>query len=73
MIEDYSVYRSLRRGAASEAQNERIDQIVFESNNRWRKAHRAKGMIPGWSMTEHYTDANVSVKMLVRFSSELPS
>ena len=73
VIEDYSVYRSLRRGATSEAQNEGIDQTVIESNNRWRKAHRAKGMVPGWSMTEHYTDANVSVKMLVRFSSELPS
>ena len=48
--EEYSVFRSLRRGATSEAQNVGMDPNVIESNNRWRKKHRAKGMRPGWSM-----------------------
>lgn len=71
--EEYSVNRSLRRGATSEAQNVGMSQTIIESNNRWRKTHRAKGMTPGWSMMEHYTDAKVAAPSLIRFSAELPS
>ena len=71
--EVYSTFRSLRRGATSEAQNVGIPGYVIESNNRWRKWHRARGMTPGFGMMQHYTDAQVAVPTLIRFSSELPS
>ena len=70
--EDYSVFRSLRRGATSEAQNVGLPQPVIESNNRWRKFHRARGMRPGWSMMQHYTDAQVAAPTLIQFSAGLP-
>ena len=70
--EEFSVYRSLRRGATSEAQNAAIPKEVIESNNRWRKFSRAKGMTPGMSMMERYSDAKVAVPSLIRFSSDLP-
>jgi hypothetical protein len=70
--EEFSAYRSLRRGATSEAQNVGIPKEVIESNNRWRKFSRAKGMTPGMSMMERYSDAKVAVPSLIRFSSELP-
>ena len=71
--EAYSVYRSLRWGATSEAQNVGISKTVIDSNNRWQKLHRSKGMRPGWSMMQHYTNVQVAVPMLIQFWAELPS
>jgi hypothetical protein len=68
VAEEYSVYRSLRRGATAEAQNAEIPQNVIEANNRWRKHSRARGLTPGMSMMERYTDAKASVPALIRFS-----
>jgi hypothetical protein len=70
--EEFSAYRSLRRGATSEAQNAAIPKEVIESNNRWRKFSRAKGMTPEISIMERYSDAKVAVPLLIRFSNELP-
>jgi hypothetical protein len=66
--DEYSVYRSLRRGATAEAQNAQIPTSVIEANNRWRKHSRSRGITPGMSMMERYTDAKASVPSLIRFS-----
>jgi len=68
---EYSIYRSLRRGATAEAQNVDIPASVIEANNRWRKHMGSKGMLPGMSMMERYTDAKASVPSLIKFSSML--
>jgi hypothetical protein len=65
---EYSVYRSLQRGATAEAQNVGVPQEVIEADNRWRKHSRARGLTPGMSMMERYTDAKASVPALIRFS-----
>ena len=66
--DDYSMKRSLRRGATAEAQNAQIPTDVIQANNRWRKFSRAKGMTPGMSMMERYSDARASVPTLILFS-----
>jgi hypothetical protein len=68
---EYSVYRSLRRGATAEAQNVGVPKEVIEANNRWRKHSRARGLTPGMSMMERYTDVKASVPALIRFSGSL--
>jgi len=69
--DEYSSFRSLRRGATSEAQNCQIPKEVIEANNRWRKQSRSRGLTPGMSMMERYSDAKASVPTLTRFSAEL--
>ena len=69
--EEYSVSRSLRWGATAEAQNAGISQSVIEANNRWRKHARSKGLTPGMSMMERYSDPKASVPTLIRFSGGL--
>lgn len=59
------IYRSLRRGATAEAQNVGIPSSIIEANNRWRKHMRSRGMLPGMSMMERYTDAKASVPSLI--------
>jgi len=56
---EYSVYWSIRRGATSEAQNAGIPEEGINAHNRWRKVMRAKGLKPGISMMENYTDAQI--------------
>jgi hypothetical protein len=68
---DFNIGRSLRRGVTAEAQNVGIPKEVIEANNRWRKHSRAKGLTPGMTMMERYSDAKASVPTLVRFSKEL--
>ena len=68
---EFNIGRSLRRGVTAEAQNVGIPKEVIEANNRWRKHARAKGLTPGMTMMERYSDAKASVPMLVRFSKDL--
>jgi hypothetical protein len=72
IADEFSTFRSLRRGATSEAQNVKIPGEVITANNRWRKLSRAKGLTPGFSMMERYSDAKVLVPTLIRFSKSLP-
>jgi hypothetical protein len=72
IAEEYSVYRSLRRGRATAyVQNVEVPKEVIEANNRWRKHLRAPGLTPGMSMMERYSDAKESVPVLIRFSKLL--
>ena len=70
-LEDYSMHISARRGATAEAQNSGIPESVIVANNRWRKRFRSKGLTPGMSMMERYTEAKASVPSLVSFSHML--
>jgi hypothetical protein len=72
ITDKFSTFRSLRRGATSEAQNVKIPGEVIEANNRWRKLSQAKGLTPGFSMMERYSEAKILVPTLTRFSKSLP-
>ena len=69
--EEYSAFRSIRRGSTSQAQNVRLPREVIEANQRWRKMMKARGLTPGMSMMERYSEARASVPTLIRYSGEL--
>ena len=71
IINDFSVMRSLQRGATAHACNMKVPESVVEANNRWRKHMRSKGMRPQMSMMKRYSDAKASVPSLTRFSGEM--
>jgi hypothetical protein len=68
---DYSVRRSIRRGATTHALNRGIPAEVIDANNRWRKAERAGNRDPSLAMLQVYTDAAASVQLNIRFSQSL--
>jgi hypothetical protein len=68
---EYSMFRSIRRGSTSQAQNVQLPKEVIEANNRWRKALKARGLTPGMSMMERYSEARASVLTLIRYSGEI--
>jgi hypothetical protein len=47
---EYSMFRLVRQGSTSQAQNVWLLKEVIEVNNRWRKALKARGLTPGMSM-----------------------
>lgn len=68
-IEDeFSIYRSLRRGANTKARNEKIPQDITNANLRWRKVMQSQGMIAGITIQKQYTDLSANVPTLVIFS-----
>jgi hypothetical protein len=66
--DETSVRRSLRRGSTTEASNRGIPREVVEANQRWGKHQRSRGVLPGMSMMERYSDARANVGYLVRYS-----
>ena len=72
VTEHYSVYRSLRRGATSEALNVQIPEAVINMNNKWQKEMCSKGSTVSMPMIQRYTDAEVAIPTLVQFLFLLP-
>jgi len=75
IIEDeFSVYRSLRRGSNTEARNVQIPRDIIDASMRWRAAMRNKGLTPSMPLAERYTctTARANVPALIRYSSLLP-
>eukprot|EP00978_Attheya_sp_CCMP212_P021807 scaffold64110_cov59-Attheya_sp.AAC.1 len=57
VVEEYRIRRSLRRGSTTHAGNMAVPKEVIEANNRWRKHGNSRGVLPGMSMVERYSDA----------------
>jgi hypothetical protein len=68
VVEEYKIRRSLRRGSTTQAGNMAIPKEIVEANNRWRKHGNSRGMLPGMSMVERYSDAKASIQSLLRYS-----
>ena len=68
VVEEYSVYWSLRQGATLEALNLAIPKTVININNKWEKEMPSKGSTISMPMIQRYADAEVCIPTLVQFS-----
>ena len=70
--EAYGISRSFRRGSTSRATDRGVPPEITDANNRWRKIERAKSMkASSLSMQEQYTDVNLTLNQLLRYSAEM--
>jgi hypothetical protein len=69
VYERYGVFRSFRRGASTEARNGKVKKEDIELNNGWRKVESARGKHVSADMLSYYTDSELAVEALLRFSS----
>ena len=60
-IGDFSLRRSPRRGATTEAENNNVDTASIEIINRWRKREAARGTEAVISMRQVYTQVSRDV------------
>ena len=70
-IDDYSLRRSLRRGATTQATNNKVSGTTIQLVNRWRQREAARGAEPGLSMQQVYTDALSAIDRTLCFSQSL--
>jgi hypothetical protein len=69
-IEDFSLWRSGRRGATTEATNNGVPQLVIETMGRWRKKEMAKGAQPGMPMRQVYLEVKNAIPTMLRFAAD---
>eukprot|EP00956_Cyclotella_meneghiniana_P045397 scaffold366559_cov146-Cyclotella_meneghiniana.AAC.1 len=67
-VDDFSLWRSGRRGAITEAMNQGIPQTVIDLMGRWRVKEKARGTEPGLPMRQVYTQAKSTVAGMLRFA-----
>ena len=69
-IEGYSLRRSGRSGAHTEATNNKVPIEVVTTMGRWRKRELARGTQPGMPMTQVYLRVRNAVPTLLSFASD---
>ena len=70
-VEDFSLWRSGRRGAITEAANQKIEQHIIDLMGRWRQREAAKGTEPGLPMRQVYTQMKSVFPAMLTFSGSL--
>lgn len=71
VTEAFSVGRSLRRGATSQARNQKVPEDVITANNRWRNQEKAQARANKGSLLETYTDVLANLPLRLQFSQSL--
>lgn len=71
VYEDFGISRSFRRGATSTARVRGVEDKHVDLINRWRVFENARGRRPALSMHDHYSDIEILIPELVKFSLAL--
>jgi len=71
IYEDFGISRSFRRGATSTVRTRGVDDKYVKLINRWRTFEDAKGRRPTLSMQDHYSDIQILLPELMKFSQAL--
>ena len=69
--EEYGISRSFRRGATTQARNQRVSVHDIEAANRWRNVENAQGRKINQPMRDHYLEVSQILPTLLRFSAAL--
>jgi hypothetical protein len=70
-FENFGISRSFRRGATSTARARGVNGQLIDLINRWRKFEEAKGQRPRLAMQDHYSDIEILIPELIKFSQAL--
>jgi len=71
VYEEYGISRSFRRGATTEARNQKVSDSDINLMNRWRNFEKAGGKRPRMRMQDHYSDTALLIPSLLCFSQAL--
>jgi len=71
VYEDFGISRSFRRGSTSTARTRGVDDKTVTLINRWRSFEQARGRRPAMSMKDHYSEIQILLPELIRYSLAL--
>ena len=69
--EDYSIFRSLRKGATARAVDQGVKTRVIDMHNRWRTVENRGGQRSSSTMQDYYTDLRLTIKTRLMFTQVL--
>jgi hypothetical protein len=69
--DDFSLWRSPRRGAVLETTQQGVDSKVMELINRWRSKEAAKGSMPNLPMRQVYTKVKSTLPTMMQYPRAL--
>jgi len=69
--DDFSLWRSPRRGAVLETTQQGVDSKVMELINRWRSKEAARGSMPNLPMRQVYTEVKSTLPTMMQYSRAL--
>jgi len=69
--EDYSVFRSLRRGSTSRVGELGVPDQIVDLHNRWRKVEIGGGQIASSNMRANYTELRLTKKVRLKYTVNL--
>ena len=69
--EDYSVFRSLRRGSTSRVGELGVPDPIVDLHNRWRKVEIGGGQISSGNMRANYTELRLTKKVRLKYTVNL--
>ena len=67
-LEDFSLWMSGRRGATTEAGNQKVNGHVIDLMGRWRQKEATKRSQPGLPMRQVYTQVKSSFPAMLLYS-----
>jgi hypothetical protein len=71
VLEEFGISRSFRRGSTSTARTRGVNDKLVDLINRWRKFENARGRRPALSMHGHYSDIEILIPDLIKYSQAL--
>jgi hypothetical protein len=71
IVSSYSVYRTPRRSLDTRALEMKVAKTDIEIVNRWHTIERSKGNRPGFSMEQHYAQAELLLGPYLRYTSAM--
>ena len=69
--EDYSIFRSLRRGSTSRVGELGVPDQIVDLHNRWRKVEIGGGQISSSNMRANYTELRLTKKVRLKYTVSL--
>ena len=66
--EQYSIYRSLRRGSTARARDQQVPDPVIDLHNRWKSIETGGGQRSSSSMRDYYTDLALVIRTRLTYT-----
>ena len=68
VAENYSIYRSIRKGSTARVVDMEVDQLAIDLHNRWRTIENRGGSKASKSMQEYYSDLRLTINSRLTYS-----
>ena len=71
VAENYSIYRSIRKGSTARVVDMKVDQLAIDLHNRWRTIENRGGSKASKSMQDYYSDFRLTINSRLTYSRAL--